>query len=459
MTIASEITKLQSNLADSYTACASKEADMPANENFDNLPNCIASIKRGFYCVVYVYAPDGTEVTVDGKTVTVENGYATFNIYEVGTYTVTGVYLGHTQTDSVYVYDATYTSVTLSFYTTITVNTQPNIVLTCDGETITATGSSVQFTVWETGTYTITGSLSGHTTSTTVNVIDLSDTYTTSLYLYSNLTVESDVGTVVTVNGESKTVTGTDVSFMIWQSGSVTVTAVNSGVTKTRTVDVTLGTDYTVEISFSSITEVTYIQGDGGYINTGFLPQMGDTYTFEVERITAVASDGKVPVWGSNFTAMNDLDTTNKGVGFGTYHADRQVGIRRGLSRYWNSTANQGNWAQKGFITFVVNIGATNTSIPTVTENGTSVTIGQESYQTAYNLDSTVPIGIFCAIYNGNAVCISTGVYRLKYFKVTRGGTVVADFRAAIDQNDTPGLYDRVSGEFVAGVGNISYQG
>ena len=186
---------------------------------------------------------------------------------------------------------------------------------------------------------------------------------------------------------------------------------------------------------------------------------MGDIYTFEVERITSVASNGKVPVWGSNFTAMNNQDITNKGVGFGTYHADRQVGIRRGLSRYWNSTANQGNWAQKGFITFVVNIGATNTDIPTVTENGTSVNIGQESYQTAYNLDSTVPIGIFCAIYNGGAVCISNGDYRLKYFMVTRGGTVVANFRAAIDQNDTPGLYDRVSGEFVAGVGNISYQG
>ena len=459
MTIASEITKLQSNLADSYDACEAKEATMPAHENFDNLPDCIASIKRGFYCTLYVYAPDGTVVTVDGKTATVNYGYATFNIYGEGTYTVTGVYLGHTQTDSVYVSDATYTSVTLTFYTTITVNTQPNIVLTCDGETITATGSSVQFEIWETGTYTITGTYSGHTASTSVNVVTLENTYTTSLYLYSNLTVESDVGAVVTVNGESKTITETDVSFVIWQSGSVTVTAVKDGVTKTRTVNITLGTDETVTISFTSITEVTYIQGDGGYINTGFLPQMGDTYTFEVERITAVASNGKVPVWGSNFTAMNNQDTTNKGVGFGTYHADRQVGIRRGLSRYWNSTANQGNWAQKGFVTFVVNIGATNTSIPTVTENGTSVNIGQESYQTAYNLDSTVPIGIFCSIYNGTAVCISNGDYRLKYFRATRGGVVVADFRAAIDQNDTPGVYDRVSGNFVAGVGNISYLG
>ena len=459
MTITSEITKLQSNLSDSYDACEAKEATMPAHQNFDNLPNCIASIKRGFYCTLYVYAPDGTVVTVDGKTKTVYYGYATFNIYEEGSYTVTGVYQGHTQTDEIYISDATYTSVTLTFYTTITVNTQPNIVLTCGEDTITATGSSVTFTIWQTGTYTITGTLGGHSNSVSVNVTSLTTVYVTSLYLYSNLTVESDAGAVVTVNGESKTVTGTSVSFVVWQSGATTVTAVKDGVTKTRTVSITLGTDYSVSISFTQVTEVTYIQGDGGYINTGFLPQMGDTYTFEVERITAVASNGKVPVWGSNFTAMNNQDTTNKGVGFGTYHADRQVGIRRGLSRYWNSTANAGNWAQKGFITFVVNIGATNTSIPSVTENGTSVNIGQESYQTAYNLDSTVPIGIFCSIYNGSAVCISTGIYRLKYFKVTRGGTVVADFRAAVDANDTAGLYDRVSGEFVAGVGNISYQG
>ena len=459
MSIASEISKLQSNLADSYDACESKEADMPAHENFDNLANCISSIKRGFYCTVYVYAPEGTDVTVDGKTHTVSGGYTTFDIYEVGSYTVTGVYLGHTKTDSVYVSDATYTSITLNFYTTITVNTQPNIVLTCDGETITATGSSVQFVVWETGTYTITGALSGHSGSTTVNVTDLSTTYTTSLYLYSILTVESDNGVVVTVNGESKTITDTSVDFTIWSSGTVAVTADKNGTTKTRTVDITLGTDETLTISFSAITEVTYIQGDGGYINTGFLPQMGDTYTFEVERITAVASNGKVPVWGSNFTAMNNQDTTNKGVGFGTYHADRQIGIRRGLSRYWNSTANSGNWAKQGFVTFVVNIGATNTSIPTVTKDGVSVTIGQESYQTAYNLDSTVPIGIFCSIYNGSAVCISNGDYRLKFFQARRGGNLVADFRAAIDANDNPGLYDRVSETFVAGVGNISYQG
>lgn len=47
MTIASEITKLNTNLTNSYTACNNKGATMPANRNFDNLATCISSITTG----------------------------------------------------------------------------------------------------------------------------------------------------------------------------------------------------------------------------------------------------------------------------------------------------------------------------------------------------------------------------------------------------------------------------
>lgn len=47
MTIASEITKLNTNLTNSYTACNNKGATMPANQNFDNLATCINSIQTG----------------------------------------------------------------------------------------------------------------------------------------------------------------------------------------------------------------------------------------------------------------------------------------------------------------------------------------------------------------------------------------------------------------------------
>lgn len=44
MTVASEITKLQSNLADCYTAVFDKGGTMPEHENFDNLATAISSI-------------------------------------------------------------------------------------------------------------------------------------------------------------------------------------------------------------------------------------------------------------------------------------------------------------------------------------------------------------------------------------------------------------------------------
>ena len=44
MTIASEITKLNTNLENSYTACNNKGATIPASQNFDNLATCINSI-------------------------------------------------------------------------------------------------------------------------------------------------------------------------------------------------------------------------------------------------------------------------------------------------------------------------------------------------------------------------------------------------------------------------------
>ena len=47
MSIATEITKLNTNLTASYTACQSKGATMPANQNFDNLATCINSIQTG----------------------------------------------------------------------------------------------------------------------------------------------------------------------------------------------------------------------------------------------------------------------------------------------------------------------------------------------------------------------------------------------------------------------------
>lgn len=47
MTIASELTNLQTNLENAYTSCQNKSATMPQSQNFDNLSTCIASIPSG----------------------------------------------------------------------------------------------------------------------------------------------------------------------------------------------------------------------------------------------------------------------------------------------------------------------------------------------------------------------------------------------------------------------------
>ena len=45
MDINSEIERISTNIASAYTACSNKGATMPATQNLDNLPNCVASIQ------------------------------------------------------------------------------------------------------------------------------------------------------------------------------------------------------------------------------------------------------------------------------------------------------------------------------------------------------------------------------------------------------------------------------
>lgn len=47
MTIASEITRIKTAIADAYIACQDMGATMPAVLNSDNLEQCIASISGG----------------------------------------------------------------------------------------------------------------------------------------------------------------------------------------------------------------------------------------------------------------------------------------------------------------------------------------------------------------------------------------------------------------------------
>ena len=47
MSIASEITRIQDNISDAYTAAQAKGATMPATQNSDNLATTISTISGG----------------------------------------------------------------------------------------------------------------------------------------------------------------------------------------------------------------------------------------------------------------------------------------------------------------------------------------------------------------------------------------------------------------------------
>ena len=67
MTIASEITRINNNIANAYTACDSKGATMPVTQNSANLADCIDSIQTGGASSKYGATLDSFVGDVDSK--------------------------------------------------------------------------------------------------------------------------------------------------------------------------------------------------------------------------------------------------------------------------------------------------------------------------------------------------------------------------------------------------------
>lgn len=115
MTIASELTKLNTNLTNSYTAVSGKGGTLPSAQNMDNLATAISSIPSGTTPVITslnvtpttsaqtITAPSGTDgyspVNVSAVTSSIDSNITAGNIKSgVSILGVTGTYSGTTPT-------------------------------------------------------------------------------------------------------------------------------------------------------------------------------------------------------------------------------------------------------------------------------------------------------------------------------------------------------------------------
>lgn len=142
----------------------------------------------------------------------------------------------------------------VQFTLVVSVTTGSLVTASKSGRSVTGTAVNGQcvLTLPEAGTWTVSATLDGQTSSTqTVNVVE---SYAVTLtYFSATITVTAPSGSTVTCSkgatSYQKTSTGTAV-FTVTEAGTWTVTATQGGQTATGTVNVTASTNYSITLSF-----------------------------------------------------------------------------------------------------------------------------------------------------------------------------------------------------------------
>nr|WP_325293603.1 hypothetical protein [uncultured Oscillibacter sp.] len=289
------------NVPDYGTWSVSAERDgLPSNtvEIVVDTAKQYAAALAFFESTITVNVEAGSSVVCEGggktQTKTSETGSVVFTVTSAATYTITATTGDETTSGTVQI-TASGEAKTLAleyFRSTITVNIAAGAFVTCtDGKTSLegTSNGSVVFMVHNAGTWQITGSMNGETTSGTVQITAGGQSKVLNLEFFSaTITVNVESGSTVTCakgsNTQTKTSTGS-VVFTVKEAGTYTITATKSGQEASGTVQITAnGQTKTLSLAYvhiysaawdgSSTTKLT--RGDDAALFTDPVPAVGN---------------------------------------------------------------------------------------------------------------------------------------------------------------------------------------
>lgn len=188
-----------------------------------------------------------------------------------------------------------------------------------------------------------------------------------------------------------------------------------------------------------------YIKSNGSaYVDTGFVVSDYLTEIHVTASQTGVSTWSDILVHAGNSKAINVGDL-KPGFGFCSISPfnDRQLYLRCGQSRWWNSAANAGNWSDGNMHNIRIGMQSTSSAYSYLDE--TSISMTREGNHT----DITLPADsqtIFASKYD-NQYYMMSSAYKVRRVAYSLNSNMLADFRAAKVYSQY-GFYDVVSDVF-----------
>lgn len=178
MSVQNQLSRLRQNVENTYAELSALGAEMPGEQNSDNLAATASTINIGTLLAIVVNVESGATVVATMGDTSVSgtsdsSGTCVLTVPEAGQWSVVATLNGLTSNTQIVTVEDSYEA-SLSFFTaTITVTVDSGSVVTCEkdgvAQTKTSTGTAV-FTVTEAGTYSITAELDGQSVSDVVTI-------------------------------------------------------------------------------------------------------------------------------------------------------------------------------------------------------------------------------------------------------------------------------------------------